>query len=69
MRGSMTAPRQVLRNASYLVTRRCAQRQFLLRPSRATNDTFLFVLAVAARRFDVQVHAFCVLSNHVHPQD
>jgi REP element-mobilizing transposase RayT len=62
----MTAPRQVLPGASYLVTRRCAQRQFLLRPSKATNDTFLYVLALAARRFDVQVHAFCVLSNHVH---
>jgi REP element-mobilizing transposase RayT len=62
----MTAPRQVLEGASYLVTRRCAQRQFLLRPSRAVNDTFLFVLALAARRFAVQIHAYCVLSNHFH---
>ena len=62
----MTAPRQVLPGASYLVTRRCAQRQFLLRPSRATNQTFLYVLALAAERYDVAVHAFCVLSNHVH---
>jgi len=69
MRGGMTAPRQVLTDASYLVTRRCAQRQFLLRPSKATSETFLFVLALAAQRFGVRVHAFCVLSNHVHPQD
>jgi len=62
----MTAPRQVLPGASYLVTRRCAQRQFLLRPSRATNDVFLYVLAVAAERFEIHVHAFCVLSNHFH---
>jgi len=62
----MTAPRQVLPGASYLVTRRCAQRQFLLRPSRATNQTFLYVLALAAERYRVEVHAFCVLSNHVH---
>jgi REP element-mobilizing transposase RayT len=62
----MTAPRQVLPGASYLVTRRCAQRQFLLRPSRAVNETFLYVLALAATRFAVQVHAFCVLSNHAH---
>jgi REP element-mobilizing transposase RayT len=27
---------------------------------------FLYVLAVAARRFGVRVHAFCVLSNHYH---
>ena len=62
----MTAPRQVLPGATYLVTRRCAQRQFLLRPSRATNQTFLYVLALAAERYRVEVHAFCVLSNHVH---
>jgi REP element-mobilizing transposase RayT len=62
----MTAPRQILAGTTYLVTRRCAQRQFLLRPSALTNGIFLYVLAVAARRFDVKVHAFCVLSNHFH---
>lgn len=62
----MTAPRQVLPGTTYLVTRRCAQRQFLLRPSRLTNDIFLYVLALAARRYGVRVHAFCVLSNHFH---
>jgi REP element-mobilizing transposase RayT len=62
----MTAPRQVLAGAIYLVTRRCTQRQFLLRPSAITNGVFLYVLALAARRFGVRVHAFCVLSNHYH---
>lgn len=62
----MTAPRQILPGTTYLVTRRCAQRQFLLRPSVLTNSIFLYVLAVAARRFGVRVHAFCVLSNHFH---
>ncbi|HSD18747.1 MAG TPA: hypothetical protein VLC54_01825 [Anaeromyxobacter sp.] len=62
----MTAPRQVLPGTTYLVTRRCAQRQFLLRPSAVTNGVFLYVLAAAARRFCVKVHAFCVLSNHFH---
>jgi REP element-mobilizing transposase RayT len=62
----MTAPRQVLPGTTYLVTRRCAQRQFLLRPSPVTNGVFLYVLAVAARRFGVRVHAYCVLSNHFH---
>src|SRR5574338_1149436 len=62
----MTAPRQVLPGTTYLVTRRCTQRQLLLRPSKAVNSLFLYVLAVAARRFGVRVHAFCVLSNHYH---
>jgi REP element-mobilizing transposase RayT len=62
----MTAPRRVLAGATYLVTRRCAQRQLLLRPSQLVNEIFLYVLALAARRYGVLVHAFCVLSNHLH---
>ncbi len=31
-----------------------------------TNGIFRYVLAVAAHRFGVRVHAFCVLSNHFH---
>jgi putative transposase len=62
----MTAPRQVLPGATYLVTRRCTQRQFLLRPGKLVNEVFLFVLALAARRFGIRIHAFCVLSNHYH---
>jgi putative transposase len=65
-RRGMTAPRQVLAGTTYLVTRRCSQRQFLLRPSPITNGVFLYVLALAARRFGVRVHAFSVLSNHFH---
>lgn len=62
----MTAPRQVIAGACYLVSRRCAQRLFLLRPSRVTSEIFLYVLAIAAARYGVEVHAFCVLSNHYH---
>ena len=62
----MTAPRRVLAGTTYLVTRRCAQRQFLLRPSQDTTAIFLYVLAVAARRYGILVHAACVLSNHFH---
>jgi putative transposase len=62
----MTAPRQILPGTTYLITRRCTQREFLLRPSALTNAIFLYVLAVAAQRTGVIVHAFCVMSNHVH---
>ncbi len=62
----MTAPRQVLQGTTYLITRRCLHRQFLLRPSRLTNAIFLYVLALAAKRYAVRVHAYCVLSNHFH---
>jgi REP element-mobilizing transposase RayT len=62
----MTAPRQVLPGTTYLVTRRCTQRQFLLRPSRLVNQVFLYLLAVAAGRYCIEVHAYCVMSNHYH---
>ena len=62
----MTAPRQVLKGSTYLVTRRCSQRQFLLKPSETTNGIFKYVLAVAAVRYHIKVHAYCVLSNHFH---
>jgi REP element-mobilizing transposase RayT len=62
----MTAPRQLLPGTTYLVTRRCVQRQFLLRPTAVTSAVFGYVLAVAAQRYGVRLHAFCVMSNHVH---
>jgi REP element-mobilizing transposase RayT len=62
----MTAPRQVTLGATYLVTRRCTQRQFLLKPSRAVNQVFLYILALAAQRYQIRIHAYCVLSNHCH---
>jgi putative transposase len=62
----MTAPRQVLPGTTYLVTRRCSQRQLLLRPSQVTNQTVGYLLALAANRFQVEVHAYCVMSNHLH---
>jgi REP element-mobilizing transposase RayT len=61
-----TAPRRIVRGTSYLVTRRCSERRFFLRPSKLTNEVVLYVLAVAAQRCGVLVHAFCVLSNHLH---
>ena len=49
-----------------MITRRCVQRQFLLRPSTFLNDVFRFVLAHAAETYGIQVHAACVMSNHLH---
>ena len=62
----MSLPRQILPASVYLVTRRCTQRQFLLRPSALVNQIFAYCLALAAERTGVIVHAFCVLSDHWH---
>lgn len=62
----MSRPRQLLRNATYLVTRRTTQRELLLRPSALVNQVFLYCLAVAAERTGVLVHAVVVMGNHYH---
>ena len=62
----MTAPRQVLPGTTYLVSHRCSERRFFLRPSRLGNDVFRYLLAVAAQRYGIELHAFCVMSNHYH---
>ena len=59
-------PRPVLPRRFYLVTRRCAQRQFLLRPAAATNNAFLSCLIAAALRSEIDVLLPCAMSNHYH---
>jgi len=62
----VTLPRQILPGRTYLITRRCTQRQFLLRPSRMTNQNVEYCLALAAERTGVLLHAACVMSNNWH---
>jgi putative transposase len=62
----VTLPRQLLPGQCFLITRRCTQRQFLLRPSRLTNQIIEYSLALAAEQTGVQLHAACFLSNHWH---
>jgi REP element-mobilizing transposase RayT len=62
----MTAPREVVAGRTYLITRRCTQRQFLLRPSRITNQLVRYCLGVAALQTAIELHAVCFMSNHWH---
>jgi REP-associated tyrosine transposase len=62
----MSRPRQVLKNEFHMITRRCTQRQFLLRPDETTNEAFTYCLAEAAQRFDIDVVLSMAESNHHH---
>jgi len=62
----MSAPRRIVSGTTYLLSRRCFGRQYLLRPSDKVNQIFEFCLAVAAKKTGVLLHNFCVLSNHYH---
>src|SRR5262249_62179979 len=59
-------PRQVLPRQFYMITRRCSQRQFLLRPDAATNNAFRYCLIHAALRSEIDVLLPCAMSNHYH---
>ena len=62
----MSLPRQVIPGRFYMITRRCTQRQFLLRPDEETNNAFLYCLAEAAQRCDIAILLTCAMSNHHH---
>lgn len=62
----MSRPRPIIKSRSYLATRRCAQREFLLRPERDVDEGFKFILAEAARCYGIRIFAVVVMSNHYH---
>ena len=62
----MSLPRCVLPGTTYLVTRRCMGRRFLLRPDQALNEIFLYCVGMSAQKHGVRIHALCAMSNHYH---
>ena len=56
--GLMSLPRRcVLQGTTYLVTRRCLGRRFLLRPDPALNELIGYCLARAAEAHGIELHA------------
>jgi REP element-mobilizing transposase RayT len=49
-----------------MLTRRCSERRFLLRPCKKVEQIYTYCLAVAAERYDIDILWMMVLSNHVH---
>ena len=66
MAAGVTAPRRILPDNTVMVTRRCSERRFFLRPSTETNELFRYLLAVSAQKHGVLLHGTTVLSDHVH---
>jgi hypothetical protein len=58
--------RPVLPNRAYMFTRRCAQRQFLMRPDTETNNAFIYCLAVAVERTGIELLFTQAEGNHHH---
>lgn len=62
----MSVPREIVKGRFYMLSRRCTQRRFLLKPGPVMNAIFLYCLAIAARLFGIEVILTTVLSNHHH---
>ena len=62
----MTMPRRITPGDTWMVTRRTAQRMFLLRPEKTVNAIFEYCLAEAAARHGIVPIAWTVMSNHYH---
>ncbi|HEU0030442.1 MAG TPA: hypothetical protein VFQ53_07415 [Kofleriaceae bacterium] len=65
-RVTMTRPRAVVPGRFYMITRRCAQRQFLLHPDDDAIQTFAYCLGYSMQKFEMEVLGTCVMSNHYH---
>ena len=62
----MTWPRRVVPGTTYLLTRRCTQRRFMLVPRGIVPKLFGYCVALAAERHGILVHAVTCMSNHWH---
>jgi putative transposase len=49
-----------------MITRRCSERRFFLRPDPETNNAFIYCLALAAQKYGVKVIFTVTMSNHHH---
>lgn len=64
----MCLPRQIIPGSAYMLTRRCTQRQFLMRPDPETNNAFIYCLADAAQRTEMIVLLSMAEANHHHTE-
>jgi len=62
----MSLPRAIIPGRRYLITRRCSERRFFMRPDRETNNAFVYCMALAARKSRVSVVCVGTTSNHYH---
>src|SRR6185295_17696510 len=62
----MSLPRAVVPGRTYMITRRCSERRFFLRPDPETNNAFIYCLAIAAQKYGVKVIFTATMSNHHH---
>lgn len=62
----MARPRPVIPGKFLFITRRCTQREYLLRPDEEVNNAFTYCLGEAAQRCEIDVILSQMITNHQH---
>ncbi|MCA9681742.1 MAG: hypothetical protein KC457_06075, partial [Myxococcales bacterium] len=62
----MTLPRCILNDRTYLITRRCSERRYFLRPDPKIVRIFEYLLGLACERYGILLHGYVCMSNHYH---
>ncbi|WP_096663459.1 transposase [Dolichospermum compactum] len=58
-------PRNIKPGYSYHITTRCNNREFKL-SRRECREVFLYAIKKALDKYNFQLYALCIMSNHVH---
>ena len=62
----MSLPRRIIPGSTWFITRRCSERRMFLKPSKTVTSVFSYCLAIYSAKYNIQLHAGCVMSNHYH---
>ena len=62
----MSVPRPVVPGTVLMVTRRCIERRYLLRPDAEVSRAMEYLAAVAVARYGMELIGMVVMSNHYH---
>ncbi len=62
----MTVARQIIPGSIYLVTRRCSERRFFLKPSPAATQHVAYLIGEACARYEMRLLGAVQMSNHLH---
>jgi putative transposase len=62
----MSQPCRIDPETTLMLTRRCTQRQFLMRPDDEMSNAFLYCAIEAAQKFGIDLMLPQMMSNHRH---
>lgn len=64
----VSAPRRIDCGETVMATKRCVGQEYRLRPDNIVVQIVLYVIGYFVLRYGIDLHEFCVLSNHEHAE-